>query len=65
MRKHTNDRLQGALDLLALKTVAARGRMHGYGITLHIEQVSEEILRSEEGSLYPARKLHAASKHYS
>ena len=54
MHKHTNDRLQGTLDLLVLKTLASRGRMHGYGITLHIEQVSEEILRLEEGSLYPA-----------
>jgi PadR family transcriptional regulator PadR len=54
MRKHTNDRLQGTLDLLVLKTLASRGRMHGYGITLHIEQVSEEVLRLEEGSLYPA-----------
>jgi PadR family transcriptional regulator PadR len=54
MRKHTNDRLQGTLDLLVLKTLASRGRTHGYGIMLHIEQVSEEILRLEEGSLYPA-----------
>ena len=54
MRKHTNDRLQGTLDLLVLKTLASRGPMHGYAITLHIEQVSEEILRLEEGSLYPA-----------
>jgi transcriptional regulator len=54
MRKHTNDRLQGTLDLLVLKTLDLRGRMHGYGITSHIEQVSEEILRLQEGSLYPA-----------
>jgi PadR family transcriptional regulator PadR len=54
MRKHTNDRLQGTLDLLVLKTLASRGPMHGYGITVHIEQVSEDILRLEEGSLYPA-----------
>jgi PadR family transcriptional regulator, regulatory protein PadR len=54
MPKHTNDRLQGTVDLLVLKTLACRGRMHGYGITLHIEQVSKEILRLEEGSLYPA-----------
>jgi transcriptional regulator len=54
MPKHTNDRLQGTLDLLVLKTLASRGPMHGYGITLHIEQVSDEILRLEEGSLYPA-----------
>jgi PadR family transcriptional regulator PadR len=54
MTKHTNDRLQGTLDLLVLKTLATRGPMHGYGITVHIESVSEEILRLEEGSLYPA-----------
>src|SRR5262247_3861684 len=54
MRKHTNDRLQGTLDLLVLKTLVSRGPMHGYGITLHIEQVSKDILRLEEGSLYPA-----------
>ena len=54
MPKHTNDRLQGTLDLLVLKTLATRGPMHGYGITLHIEQISEDILRLEEGSLYPA-----------
>jgi transcriptional regulator len=54
MPKHTNDRLQGTLDLLVLKTLASRGPMHGYGITLHIEQISKEILRLEEGSLYPA-----------
>jgi PadR family transcriptional regulator PadR len=54
MTKHTNDRLQGTLDLLVLKTLATRGKMHGYAITLHIERVSEETLRLEEGSLYPA-----------
>ena len=54
MPKHTNDRLQGTLDLLVLKTLASQGMMHGYAITLHIEQISQEILRLEEGSLYPA-----------
>ncbi|SPF45051.1 Transcriptional regulator, PadR family [Candidatus Sulfopaludibacter sp. SbA4] len=54
MSKHGNDRLQGTLDLLVLKTLAARGTMHGYAITLHIGKISEEILRVEEGSLYPA-----------
>lgn len=54
MGKHNNDRLQGTLDLLVLKTLAARGTMHGYGITVHIGKISEEILRVEEGSLYPA-----------
>lgn len=52
--KHNNDRLQGTLDLLVLKTLAVRGSMNGYAITLHIERVSEDILRLEEGSLYPA-----------
>ncbi len=52
--KHTNDRLQGTLDLLVLKTLNSRGRMHGYGITLHVQQVSGDALRIEEGSLYPA-----------
>jgi PadR family transcriptional regulator, regulatory protein PadR len=54
LRKHTNDRLQGTLDLLVLKTLASRGPMHGYGITLHIEKISEDVLHLEEGSLYPA-----------
>ncbi len=54
MDKHTNDRLQGTLDLLVLKTLASRGTMHGYGITLHIGKISQDILRVEEGSLYPA-----------
>ena len=54
MRSHNNDRLQGTLDLLVLRTLASRGTMHGYGITLHIEKVSKDILRLEEGSLYPA-----------
>jgi transcriptional regulator len=49
-----NDRLQGTLDLLVLKTLDALGPMHGYGITLHVEQLSENALRLEEGSLYPA-----------
>jgi PadR family transcriptional regulator, regulatory protein PadR len=54
MRTHNNDRLKGTLDLLVLKTLAAEGRMHGYAITVRIEQVSESVLRLEEGSLYPA-----------
>ena len=48
------DTLQGALDLLVLKTLAARGPLHGYGIALHVEAVSDDVLRMEEGSLYPA-----------
>src|SRR6267378_597688 len=53
MRKPKNDLLQGTLALLVLKTLA-RGALHGYGITLHIQLVSKDILRVEEGSLYPA-----------
>lgn len=49
-----NESLQGALDLLVLKILAKRGPLHGYGITMQIEQISEEVLRVEEGSLYPA-----------
>jgi transcriptional regulator len=48
------DTLQGALDLLILKTLAARGPLHGYGIALHVESVSGDVLRMEVGSLYPA-----------
>lgn len=54
IRTHTNDRLKDTLDLLVLKTLASQGRMHGYAITLRIEQISESVLRLEEGSLYPA-----------
>jgi PadR family transcriptional regulator, regulatory protein PadR len=45
--------LQGTLALLVLKTLV-RGPMHGYGITLHIQMLSKDVLRVEEGSLYPA-----------
>src|SRR5580658_2185338 len=46
--------LQGTLDLLVLKTLAQMGELHGYGIVLHIQRASDELLRVEEGSLYPA-----------
>jgi PadR family transcriptional regulator PadR len=45
---------QGSLDLLILKTLAQRSKLHGYGIVLHIQRASDEFLRVEEGSLYPA-----------
>jgi transcriptional regulator len=54
MGKHPNDRLQGTLDLLVLKSLAGRGPLHGYGITVHIQSIAGEALRVEEGSLYPA-----------
>ncbi|HVZ83401.1 MAG TPA: PadR family transcriptional regulator [Terracidiphilus sp.] len=46
--------LQGTLDLLALKTLAQNGALHGYGIVQHIQSASNDLLRVEEGSLYPA-----------
>ncbi|MFB3905885.1 MAG: PadR family transcriptional regulator [Acidobacteriota bacterium] len=61
MAKARNEALKGALDLLILKTLDRRGPLHGYGIATHIERVSAEALRVEEGSLYPAlHRLEAA-----
>ena len=54
MLKSNNDVLQGTLDLLILKSLAQLGAMHGFGIAVHIQSVSDEMLRVEEGSLYPA-----------
>jgi PadR family transcriptional regulator PadR len=48
------DSLQGALDLLVLKILSRRSRMHGYAIMTAIEEISGSVLRVEEGSLYPA-----------
>jgi PadR family transcriptional regulator PadR len=50
---NTNDRLQGTLDLLVLKTLAS-GRMHGWSVAQRIQQVSREALQIQQGSLYPA-----------
>lgn len=46
--------LQGTLDLLVLRTLSQRGKLHGYGIVLHIQRASDELLQVEEGSIYPA-----------
>ncbi len=54
MDKTRSDQLQNTLDLLVLKTLAAGGPMHGYAIANHIQQISDDQLRVEEGSLYPA-----------
>lgn len=54
MARQKNDILQGTLDLLVLKTLAGRGPLHGYAITQQIHQTSSDVLRVEEGSLYPA-----------
>jgi PadR family transcriptional regulator PadR len=54
MSTQKNDVLQGTLSLLVLKALDSRGKMHGYALTSHIQEVSDELLRVEEGSLYPA-----------
>src|SRR4026209_1426031 len=54
MPKSRNEILQGTLTLLVLTTLASQGRMHGYAITNHVQRVSNDLLRVEEGSLYPA-----------
>ena len=48
------DSLQGSLDLLVLKILSRRPRLHGYAIMSAIKDMSEDVLRAEEGSLYPA-----------
>ena len=48
------DSLQGSLDLLVLKILSRRPRLHGYAIMSAIRDTSGEVLRAEEGSLYPA-----------
>jgi PadR family transcriptional regulator, regulatory protein PadR len=53
MTKTKNDTLQGTLALLVLKSLEQES-MHGWGITLHIQRISNDVLRVEEGSLYPA-----------
>ena len=54
MGNKKNDILQGTLVLLILKTLASGKRLHGYAMTAHIQRVSTQLLRVEEGSLYPA-----------
>jgi PadR family transcriptional regulator PadR len=54
MPKHTNDRLQGTLDLLILHILARGGAQHGYAIAQRIHLATDASLRIEEGSLYPA-----------
>jgi PadR family transcriptional regulator, regulatory protein PadR len=45
--------LQGTLDLLVLKTLDSMGPMHGFGIALRIQRISENLLRLNQGTLYP------------
>jgi transcriptional regulator len=53
MGKTNSDQLHGTLDMLVLKAVQHEP-MHGYAIALRLEQLSNEVLQVEEGSLYPA-----------
>jgi len=52
-RDKSSELLPGTLDLLVLKTLVG-GRMHGYGIALHLKNISEDVLQVGESSLYPA-----------
>lgn len=54
MPRHKNDILQGTLALLVLRTLDVLGQAHGYAISEHIQRLSRDQLRVEEGSLYPA-----------
>ena len=49
-----NDILQGTLALLVLQTLSTHGALHGYALTTAIRRASDQLLRVEEGSLYPA-----------
>ena len=59
MARERNDLVPGTLEMLVLK-VLTHGRMHGYAIARRLQQVSEDVLQVEEGSLYPA--LHRMEK---
>lgn len=54
MTEPKSDVLQGTLDLMVLKTLDTLGSMHGYGIAQRLQQVSNDILRLNQGTLYPA-----------
>lgn len=52
MGKDRSEILQGTLDLMVLKTLAAMGPLHGYGIARRIEQISEQVLQLNQGTIY-------------
>jgi PadR family transcriptional regulator len=54
MGGNRNDILQGTLDLMILKTLEAMGSLHGYGIARRIEQISDNSLSLNQGTIYPA-----------
>jgi PadR family transcriptional regulator, regulatory protein PadR len=54
MGESKSDVLQGTLDLMVLKTLETMGPLHGYGIARRIEQVSDDTLNLNQGTIYPA-----------
>lgn len=54
MAKSKSDVLQGTLDLMVLQTLESMGRLHGWGIARRIEQVSDDTLYLNQGTIYPA-----------
>jgi len=54
MQSGKSEVLQGTLDLIVLKTLDTLGPQHGYGIAVRIQQVSENLLKLNQGTLYPA-----------
>jgi len=54
VEENKSDVLQGTLDLMVLKTLETMGAQHGYGIARRIEQVSDDNLRLNQGTIYPA-----------
>src|SRR5215471_16968925 len=60
MGESKSDILQGTLDLMVLQTLEAMGPLHGYGIARRIEQISEDLLQLNQGTIYAAllRLLH-------
>ena len=54
MAETRSDILQGTLDLMVLQTLEAMGALHGYGIARRIEQISEDVLQLNQGTIYAA-----------
>jgi PadR family transcriptional regulator PadR len=54
MQTSKSEVLQGTLDLLVLKTIDSMGPLHGFGISMRIQQLSKDLLQLNQGTLYPA-----------
>jgi PadR family transcriptional regulator, regulatory protein PadR len=52
MAQNKSEVLQGTLDLMVLKTLSAMGPLHGYGLARRIEQISEDVLQLNQGTIY-------------